>query len=128
MLNFKLARPMLVAVVASAVSAFTFNGVVLADDAQDNQALREQMRIMMQRMDELQKQVQSLSKQQAAPEKAAPAPGPAQGPTVAKEKEPSKEPLFDKFIKGFYGTLDVSIDDSTKGMSGLVAHNYAAVA
>ncbi|MEA3151118.1 MAG: hypothetical protein QOD56_2057, partial [Gammaproteobacteria bacterium] len=132
MLNFKLARTMLVAVAASAVSAFAFNGVVLADDAQDNQALREQMRIMMQRMDELQKQVQTLSKQQAAPQQGAPpnaapapSPGPAQGPTVAKET--SKEPLFEKFIKGFYGTLDVSIDDSTKGMSGMTAYPYSLV-
>ena len=33
--------------------------------------------------------------------------------------------MFQKFIKGFYGTLDVSIDDATKGMNGFVAYPYS---
>jgi predicted porin len=123
MLNMKLARPMLVVLAASAASALALSGVVFADDAQDNKALREQMRIMMQRMDELQKQVQGIKQPPAATTTPAPA-GPPQGPTVAKEKEVSKEPLFEKFIKGFYGTLDVSVDDSTKGMNGMTAWPY----
>ena len=130
MLNIKLARPMLVALGASAASALAFSGVVFADDAQDNQTLKDQMRIMMQRMNELQQQVQDLQKQKAPAASAAPAPAnaPAQGPTVAKdgsaEKESSREPLFEKFAKGFYGTLDVSFDDATKGIRGLTAYAY----
>ncbi|HEX3849237.1 MAG TPA: porin, partial [Steroidobacteraceae bacterium] len=109
-----------------------------ADDAADNKALKEQMRQMMQRMDELQKQVQQLSKQQqAAPAAVTPsvpaAPPPAvaqpgaegQGPKVSKETQ--SEPLFQNFVKGFFGTLDVSIDDSTKGMNGFVAYPYSYV-
>lgn len=136
MLKTKLVRPVLVALTACTLNAVAC-GLVLADDAQDNQALREQMRIMMQRMDELQKQVQALSKQSQPAVQSPPAPvrspPPApQGPSLAQsanatQEVPSKEPLFEKFAKGFYGTLDVSIDDSTKGISGLTAYPYALI-
>jgi hypothetical protein len=132
MFKFKLAKPMLVAL-AACVASVAFNSVVFADDAQDNKALKEQMRIMMQQMQELQKQVQALTKQQAAQQAAQPAAPPAaappakaaQGPTVAKEAPP--EPKFEKFLKGFFGTLDVSLDDTTKGMKGFVAYPYSLV-
>jgi predicted porin len=126
MLKFRSARPMLVALAACAASV-AFNGVVFADDAQ-TQALKDQMRIMQQQMQELQNKIEALSKQQQA-QAAAPAPSkPAEGPTVAKAAEkPPAEPLFEKFSKGFYGTLDVSIDDSTKGMNGFVAYGYDLV-
>jgi hypothetical protein len=121
MFKLKLAKPMLVALAACAASV-AFNGVVFADDAQ-TQALKDQMRSMQQQMQQLQNQIDALSKKQAAP----PAAGaPAEGPSVAKKEAPA-EPLFDKFVKGFYGTLDVSIDDSTKGMNGFVAYPYSLV-
>src|SRR3981189_2364874 len=116
MLKFNIAKPMLVALVACAASV-AFNSVVFADDAQ-TQALKEQMRIMQQQMQEMQKQIQALSKQQAAP-----APPAGAGPSVAKAaKEAPAEPKFESFLKGFYGTLDVSFDDTTKGINGLVAY------
>src|SRR6202166_1150453 len=125
MFKLKLAKPMLVALAACAASV-AFNGVVFADDAQ-TQALKDQMRIMQEQMQDLQKKIEALSKQQAAPPAVAapPAPPAAAGPTVAKAPA-STEPLFDKFMKGFYGTLDVSIDDVTKGMNGFVAYPYSA--
>src|ERR1700683_1997114 len=121
MLNLRLARPMLIALAACAANFFV-QGSALADDAEDNKALREQMRQMMQRMDALQKQVDAMSRQNAAPPVVvappappppvvvAPpaAPPPVMGPTVAKQAPP--EPAFEKFAKGFYGTLDVSAD------------------
>ena len=127
---------MLIALAACAANIFV-QGSALADDAQENKELKEQMRQMMQRMDALQKQVEALSKQQAAtpppavvaappqvtaPSQVAPAqvPGP---PVVAKVEE--KEPLFKKFLSGFYGTLDVSLDDTTKGIRGLTAYSYS---
>jgi predicted porin len=85
-------------------------------------ALKEQMRLMQQRLDEMQKQLETMSKRQAPPEAA-----PPQGPTVAKEKPEVKEPLFEKFLSGFYGTLDVSLDDTTKGINGLTAYHYALI-
>src|SRR5450631_4771548 len=97
MLNFRLAKPMLVALAACAASV-AFNSVVFADDAQ-TQALKDQMRIMQQQMQDLQNKIEALSKQQAAPPVVAAPPAPAAaGPTVAKAPA-STEPLFDKFIK-----------------------------
>jgi predicted porin len=144
MFKFKLARPVLVALAACAAS-IAFNGVVFADDAADNKALKEQMRIMMQRMDELQKQVQALTQQQANPPpavQAAPAapaapayapppvagppPGGA-GPAIAKQTFAEREPLLHKLLSGFYGTLDVSLDDTTKGMDHFVAYGWNLV-
>jgi len=124
MLKFKLAKPMLVALAACAAS-FAFNGIVFADDAQ-TQALKDQMRIMQQQMLELQKKIEALSKQQAAaPAAAPPAPPSGAGPSVAKEKPAAPaEPKFEQFLKGFYGTLDVSFDDVTKGIRGLTAYAY----
>src|SRR5580692_4311452 len=126
MLNLRLARPMLIALAACAANCFV-QGSALADDAQENKALKEQMRQMMQRMDALQKQVEALQNKQAAPPPvvtAPPAAPPATttGPAVAKQAPP--EPAFEKFAKGFYGTLDVSADYATKGMSDLGAFHY----
>ena len=101
---------MLVALAACAAGV-AFNGVVLADDAQDAQALKEQMRVMQQQMQELQKKVQTLStKQQAGPPASA-----ATGPVAAPQE---KEVLLHQIIKGFYGTLDVSVDEVSKGITG----------
>jgi predicted porin len=126
MLNLRLARPMLIALAACAANLLV-QGSALADDAQENKALKEQMRQMMQRMDALQKQVEALQNKQAAPPPvvtAPPAAPPATttGPAVAKQAPP--EPAFEKFAKGFYGTLDVSADYATKGMSDLGAFHY----
>jgi len=124
MLKFKLAKPMLVALAACAASV-AFNGIVFADDAQ-TQALKDQMRIMQQQMQEMQKQIEALSKQKAAPPAAAPpAPPAGAGPSVPKAaKEAPAEPKFEQYLKGFYGTLDVSFDDVTKGIRGLTAYAY----
>src|SRR5580700_149843 len=103
MLKFKLAKPMLVAL-AACVASVAFNSVVFADDAQ---TLKEQMRIMQQQMQEMQKKIDALSQQQAAQAAKPPAPPVAAVvPPPAKEakKEAPAEPLFDKFAKGFYGT------------------------
>ena len=67
MVNLRLARPMLMALTACAAN-FLVQGSALADDAQENKALKEQMRQMMQRMDALQKQIDAMSnKQQQQP-------------------------------------------------------------
>jgi predicted porin len=133
MFIFKLPRPVQVALAACAASV-ALHSVVFADDAADNKALKEQMRIMMQQMQELQKQVQQLQQQQqtqqaqsAPPPAVPPAPTPpapgAVGPKLAAAAP--AEPKFEKFLKGFYGTLDVSLDDATKGIRGLTAYSYS---
>jgi len=127
MVNLRLARPMLMALTACAAN-FLVQGSALADDAQENKALKEQMRQMMQRMDALQKQIDAMSNKPAPPAVVAapPAPPPpVTGPATAKQAPP--EPAFEKFAKGFYGTLDVSTDYVTKGMSELGAYHFSYV-
>ena len=126
MLNLRLARPMLIALAACAANCLV-QGSALADDAQENKALREQMRQMMERMDALQKQVDSLTKQPPPPVVAAPPPPPPAVVAAAPAKFEEKEPLLHKILSGFYGTLDVSFDDTTKGINGLVAYPYSLV-
>lgn len=131
------ARRVVVSIFAGALALATLSGPTRADE-QSEKALKEQMRAMQQQMDVLRKQMDELRRQQpsgavaAAPPAAAPAPAPAvvQGmptptPKAAEVKGASKEPLFEKFLKGFYGTLDVSFDDVTKGINGLTAYNYS---
>jgi predicted porin len=118
--NLKLAKAVSMALAACAATC-TISGVVYADDAQDAKALKEQMRMMQEQMDALQKQVQALTSKPAKPA------AEAQGPTVAKDKEKPAapaEPKLEALLKGFYGTLDVSFDDVTKGIRGMTAYGY----
>ncbi len=112
------ARPMLAAFAAMAtiLAGVGYGSAALADDS----ALAEQVKILMQRVEDLTKEVQSLKKQPAA------APAPAQVAAAAPAAKPAApaEPKFDAFLKGIYGVLDVSFDDATKGMNGMVAHHF----
>ena len=122
---------------------------------ESEKALKEQMRLMQQQMEELKKEVQALRHEQQAaaagssattPGSSATAPAATSQPSAATSqpsvtapavqagvptptpknaKETSHEPLFEKFLKGFYGTLDVSFDDTTKGINGLTAYEYS---
>jgi len=83
MLSSKLAKPIVGAVVACAVT-MAFSGAVLADDPQ-TQALKDQMKIMQQQMQQLQEKIDELSSKQAAQQAAGP-PVSAKG-TTGKEKE-----------------------------------------
>jgi predicted porin len=124
MLKLKLARPMLVALAACAASV-AFNGIVFADDAQ-TQALKDQMRIMQQQMQDLQMKIQALSQQHAAAPAVTP-PGPPASAAANVGKEAKESPLetkIDKFLKGFYGSLDVSVDYTTKGINNPLAYPY----
>ena len=120
--KLKFAKAIMVALAACAALA-VMPVSVRADDAQENRDLKEQMRVMMQRMDDLQKQVQALSKQQAAPAAPAPAQAASTGPAAPAAAKEDKEPRLTKLLSGFFGTLDVSFDDTTKGMNGFVAYH-----
>jgi predicted porin len=121
MLNFKVHKRLLVALAACAATC-VFGGNVYADDTQgDAAALKEQLRIMQQRIEELSRQVDSLTRKAEQPPPVAATPPPPPPPVA---QVPS-EPKFEKFLKGFYGTLDVSFDDTTKGINGLTAYSYS---
>src|ERR1700730_17961139 len=72
------------AVLAGVVLMAGYPARGFADDAADNRAMKEQMRLMMQRIEDLTRQVDSLSRKQAAqvPSSATTPPPPA--PVVAK--------------------------------------------
>src|ERR1022692_3052917 len=132
---------------AAGMAVMSYSGGAYADDTQDNAALKEQMRIMMQRIDELTKQVQDLSKKQAQPPPTVVVPpstpaGTATAPALAAAPSPPEpkfeafmkdfkatagEPKLAAFLKGFYGTLDVSYDYTTKGINGLTAYSYSLI-
>src|SRR5882762_10070324 len=108
--------------------------------AADDPALKVQIRILKQRIDELNQEVDALAKKQeqqaaaAAAAAAKPAAAPAVGPPaepkfeayVKDQKEKGAEPKLAAFMKGFFGTLDVSIDETTKGMSDLIAYHFGS--
>jgi predicted porin len=119
--SFKWAKPILVALTVCAVNG-GFVGNVLADDVQDKQQLKEQLRILQQQMQEMQRQIETLSRKAAAPPAAAPSAGAGPSMPMAVTEAPPAEPKFEKFLKGFYGALDVSIDYTTKGMNNFVAY------
>jgi predicted porin len=119
MLNSKLANALLMAF-AAFVTCIAVSSAAFADDAQ-TQALRDQMAVMQQQMQQLQQQIDALSRKQAAPPPQIAVAGPAAPPPA------EKEPLLHEIIKGFYGTLDVSMDDTTKGMNGFVAYGNGPI-
>ena len=112
------AKPLLVAI-AAALAGGGYAGAAFGDDA-SNKVLTDQIQILMKKVEDLSKEVDALKKQPAkAPAQAAAGPsGAAAAPA---------EPKLDAFVKGFYGTLDVSFDDTTKGENGLIAYHYSLV-
>src|SRR5450432_3528290 len=122
MLNVKVHKRLLVALAACAATC-VFGGNVYADDTKgDAASLKEQLRIMQQRIEELSRQVDSLSRKAA---ETPPAAVTATPPPAQVAKQAPAEPKFDQFLKDFYGTLDVSFDDTTKGINGLTAFSYS---
>jgi predicted porin len=122
---------------AKALSTVLVAGALLATlPVASRAADQDEIRALQQQMQEMAKKLEALQKkqeQQEAAQKAA-SQAPAQsvagtpGPTPKAPKEAPAETRFDKFMKGFFGTLDVSVDYTTKGMGNLVAYpwNYAS--
>ena len=102
------------------VAATALTAPAYGDNA--DQQLKDQVKALMQQVEELKKQVGEMKRGQGQP--AAPATT-AQAPAAGPKPAPAlpSEPKFEKFLKGFYGTLDVSFDDTTKGMDGKVAYH-----
>jgi len=132
MIDFR-ASKLLGAVLAAVLLLTGFPGRSFADPASDAAALREQIRIMKQQIDELNKQVDDLAKKQQQQAAAKPAPTPAAGPpepkfdAFMKDYKKDSEPKLASFLKGFYGTLDVSFDDVSKGIAGMQAYGWSLV-
>jgi predicted porin len=92
---------------SAAVLVFSYAAGAVAQTAdQDQQA---KMRILQERIDQLSQDLKALKDQQAATDKTVNA-------TSGK---------LNGFMKGFFGTMDVSLDATTKGMNGMVAYPYS---
>ena len=81
-----------------------------ADSQSEVDALKQQMR-------DLQKKLEDLSKKQATQEQ-------KQETAAAANSSANNDRRLDKFLKGFYGVMDVSVDDTTKGMGGMTASHF----
>jgi predicted porin len=108
-----------VALALAATFALVAVGTAHADDASD---LKAKFEALQKQLDDVKSQLEQMQKQkkeEKAPAAAAPAAAPKEG---AESKQVAIEKLFDKITKGFYGSMDVSADYTTKGMNGFVAY------
>ncbi|HYL02978.1 MAG TPA: porin [Steroidobacteraceae bacterium] len=96
-------RP-LVAALTAALVVFSYSGPSVAQNDQD-----AKMRVLQDRIEALSKELKSMKEEQDKTSK-----------TVN-----SASKKLDTFMKGFFGTLDGSIDMTTKGMNGKQAYPYA---
>ena len=96
----------LVAFVAAAVMVCSYSAATFAQSADQSQEAK--MRVLQERIDALTKDLKAMQTEQAKTTKSV--------ATVDK--------AWNTFIKGFFGTLDVSIDETTKGMSDMIAYHW----
>jgi predicted porin len=92
---------------AAGMLYLSYSGPTLAQGAPADQDAK--MRVLQQRIDDMSKQLKQLQDEQTKTSK-----------TVS-----TVDKAWSTFIKGFFGTLDVSIDYTTKGMSDMVAYHLA---
>ena len=90
--------------------------------AATTEQLQDKLRVLQQQMDELNQALKALQQQQQQQNQD------VQKATVAANKAQEvvtkQQTLWDTFMKGFFGTLDASVDYTTKGMNGMVANSW----
>jgi predicted porin len=97
----------LAALLAATLVVFSYSAQTIAQSTdQDTQA---RMRILQERIDALGKELKTMKEEQGATAKVV----------------NSSEKRLNTFMKGFFGTMDVSIDETTKGMGGMLAYGSA---
>jgi predicted porin len=103
----------LAALLAAAVFAFAYSGPTLAQSS--DQDVNARIRSMQEKIDELSRELKQLKDEQTKTEQ--------QVTTTAKQVD-SADKSLSTFMKGFFGTFDMSIDATTKGMSDMLAFPY----
>jgi predicted porin len=98
----------LAALLVAGLVLVSYSGPILAQATPADQEAR--MRILQQRIDDLGKQLKQMQEEQAKTAK-----------TVG-----TVDKAWNTFIKGFFGTLDVSVDATTKGESDLIAYHFGS--
>jgi predicted porin len=100
----------LIALVAALVMACGYSAAAFAQSADQSQDAK--IRILQERIDALSKELKSIKDEQDKTTK-----------TVS-----TVDKAWNTFIKGFFGTLDVSVDETTKGMSDMIAYHWGSAA
>ena len=99
-----------------------YPSVAQTSQSDKTQELQDKLRTLQQQMDQLNQELKALQQQQQQQNQD------LQKATVAANKAQEtvtrQQSLWDTFMKGFFGTLDVSVDYTTKGMNGLVANSW----
>ena len=96
----------LVALLAAIVTVCGYSAASFAQSADQSQEAK--IRVLQERIDALSKELKAIEEENTKTTK-----------TVA-----TVDKAWNTFIKGFFGTLDVSIDETTKGMNGMVAYHW----
>jgi predicted porin len=97
----------LVALLAAILVICSYSASSIAQTTQDQDA---RMRVLQQRIDDLSQQLKQMQDEQ----------------TKTTKIVTSVDKAWQTFIKGFFGTLDVSIDATTKGMDNMMAYHYGS--
>ena len=115
---------------ATAAATMVLLGYSAASGAQQatDQAMQDRMRQMQQQIDELNRQLKQMREDQAKTQQQVTATQQQvtvaqQQATATEKKVSSADKTLNDFMKGFFGTLDMSIDATTKGMSDMVAYH-----
>ncbi len=110
-------RPGALAVAMALGATMVFPVAAHAEGQQDEvNALKEQMRVLMKKLEDLTKKQESQEKKQDQIEKTVNNAPPSMGG--------GSNDKLDRLLKGFYGVMDASIDDVTKGMSGMTSSHF----
>jgi len=125
----------LAAMLAAVLVVFSYSGPTVAQTT--DAATQAKMRDLQQRLEQLSKELESLKAEQAKTAADQAKMAADQQKLAADQQKVTAESAktaktastagsaFDSFMKGFFGTLDVSIDYTTKGMDGFVAYPYS---
>jgi predicted porin len=104
----------LVALLAAAVVVFSYSAAGVAQTADQT---AEKIRILQERVEALSKELKALQEEQSKSTKSV--------QTMEKTVQ-TADKTFSSFLKGFFGTLDVSVDETTKGMSDMIAYHWGS--
>ena len=113
----------LVALLAAVLVVFGLVGPTMAQTQSASSDQEARLRILQERIDALAKELKDLQAEQAKTAQTV-ATTTKTVETTAKTVSKS-ESRFNDFMKGFFGTLDASIDYTTKGENGMQAFPYA---
>jgi hypothetical protein len=95
----------LTALLAAILVISSYSGPTIAQSSDQD----SRMRAIQQQIDELSRELKDMKEQQTA---------------TAKEVKAASGKL-NTFMKGFFGTFDMSMEGATKGMNGMVAYPYS---